>query len=72
MMVLGGGAVSYERRTPVMMLSGQVVLELLPQMLQPTRKVDVRLPGNRDSYSHGARLVHPIITMIKWIRTSSL
>ena len=34
-----------------------------------TREVDVRLPGKGDSNSHGARPVHPIITMIKWIRT---
>ena len=30
------------------------------------RKVDVRLPGKGNSNSHGARPVHPIITMIKW------
>ena len=36
------------------------------------RKVDVRLPGKGNSNSHGARLVHPIITMIEWIRTSRL
>jgi len=28
------------------------------------RKVDVRLPGKGNSNSHGARPVHPIITMI--------
>ena len=38
----------------------------------PTRKVDVRLPGKGNSNSHGARSVHLIITMIKWIRTSRL
>ena len=32
------------------------------------RKVDVRLPGKGNSNSHGARPVHLIITMIKWIR----
>ena len=37
-----------------------------------TRKVDVRLPGLGNSNSHGARPVHLIITMIKWIRTSRL
>jgi len=37
-----------------------------------TRKVDVRLPGNGNANSHGARPVHLIITMIKWIRTSRL
>ena len=36
------------------------------------RKVDVRLPGKGNSDSHGARPVHLIITMIKWIRTSRL
>ena len=36
------------------------------------RKVDVRLPGKRNSNSHGARPVHLIITLIKWIRTSRL
>ena len=29
-----------------------------------SRKVDVRLPGKRNSNSHGARPVHLIITMI--------
>ena len=33
-------------------------------------KVDVRLPGKENSNSHGARPIHLIITMIKWIRTS--
>ena len=36
------------------------------------REVDVRLPGNGNSDSHGARPEHLIITMIKWIRTSRL
>ena len=36
------------------------------------RKVDARLPGKGNSNSHGARPVHLIITMIKWIRTSRL
>jgi len=35
-------------------------------------KVDVRLPGKGNSNSRGARPVHLIITMIKWIRTSRL
>jgi len=35
-------------------------------------KVDVRLPEKGNSSSHGARPVHPIITMIKWTRTSRL
>ena len=37
-----------------------------------TRKVDVRLPGKGKSNFNGATPVHPIITMIKWIRTSRL
>ena len=36
------------------------------------RKVDVRLPGKGNSNSYGARPVHQIISMIKWIRTSRL
>ena len=36
------------------------------------RKVDIRLPGKGNSSSHGARPVHQIILMIKWIRTSRL
>ena len=36
------------------------------------RKVNLRLPGKGNSNSHGARPVHQIISMIKWIRTSSL
>ena len=36
------------------------------------RKVDVRLPGKGDSTPHGARPVHLIITMIKWIQDSRL
>jgi len=36
------------------------------------RKVDVRLPGKGNSSSHGARPIHLIITMIKWIQTSRL
>ena len=36
------------------------------------RKVDVRLPGKENSNSHGARPVHQIIWMIKWIRASRL
>ena len=36
------------------------------------RKVDVGLSGKGNSNSHGAKPVHLIITMIKWIRTSRL
>ena len=37
-----------------------------------TRKVDIKLPGKGNSGSHGARPVHQIILVIKWIRTSEL
>ena len=36
------------------------------------RKADVRLPWQGNSNSHGARPVHPIITVINWIQTSRL
>ena len=42
------------------------------QIYPTLRKVDVRLPGKGNSNPHGARPVHLIITMIKWIRTSRL
>jgi len=42
------------------------------QGLESTRKVDVSIPGKGNSNTHGARPVHLIISMIKWIRTSEL
>jgi len=63
---------------------GQVGAEVLKALVVPPllpllqvhphlcRKVDVRLPGKGNSNPHGARPVHLIITMIKWIRTSRL
>ena len=36
------------------------------------RNLDLSLPEKGNSDTHGARLVHQIITMIKWIRTSRL
>jgi len=44
----------------------------LTGLYREPRKVDVRLPGKGKSNSHGARPVHLIITMIKWVRTSRL
>jgi len=44
----------------------------LVQHALPTRKVNIRLPGEGNSNSHGARPIHQIILMIKWIRTSRL
>jgi hypothetical protein len=34
--------------------------------------LDIRLPRSGNSNSHGARAVHQIITMIKWVRTIRL
>jgi len=48
-----------------------LVVVLRPPCPAP-RKVDVRLPGKGNSNSRGARPDHLIITMIQWIRTSSL
>jgi len=53
-------------------LRGQRRAAPRPRVAAPTRKVDVRLPGKGNSNSHGARPVHLIITMIKWIPTSRL
>ena len=36
------------------------------------RKAGIRLPGNGNSNSHGARPVHLIITTIKWIQSGRL
>ena len=36
------------------------------------RKVDARLPGKGNSNSQGARPVHQMISMTKWMRTSRL
>ena len=35
------------------------------------RNLDARVPGKENSNPHGARPVHLIITMIKWIRTDT-
>jgi len=43
-----------------------------PWLVEAPTKVDVRLPGKGNSNSLGARPVHLIITMIKWIRTNRL
>ena len=55
---------------------GMVLVEAVSggvfDQLRPARKVDVRLLGKGNSNSHGARPVHLIIMMIKWIRTSRL
>ena len=39
---------------------------------RPCFQVDVRLPGKGTPNPHGARPVHLIITMIKWVHTSGL
>jgi len=43
-----------------------------PLSSRGARKADIRLPGKGNSNSHGARPVHQILSMIKWIRTSML
>ena len=66
------------RRTPVLIRGtkkGELVLLgglVGPRRKGTCRKVDARLPGKGNSNSHGARPVHPIITTIKWFRTSRL
>ena len=52
-------------------LQGPETREDRPETSTGSRR-EVRLPGNGNSNSHGARPVHLIIMMIKWIRTSSL
>ena len=42
------------------------------QVSSSIRKVDIRLPGKGNSNPHGAKPVHLIITLMKWIRTSRL
>ena len=46
--------------------------QMFAQVGRSHGKVDVTLPGKGNSSSHGARQVHLIITMIKWIQTSGL
>ena len=46
--------------------SGQAGAEEMPER---PRMVDVRLPGKGNLNCHGARPVHQITPMIKWIRT---
>ena len=46
--------------------------KLNANMARWTRKVDTRLPAKGNSNSYGARPVHQIISMTKWIRSSSL
>jgi len=42
------------------------------ELLELSRKEDVRLPGKRNSNSQGARPVHLIITMVRKIWTNRL
>ena len=53
-------------------VAGSVVTMDFDRAAHTPRNVDVRLPGKRNSNSHGARPVHLNITMIKWIRTRRL
>jgi hypothetical protein len=47
-----------------------IAMSMFPMYV--TWKASVRLPGKGNLNPHGARPVHLIITMIKWIRTSRL
>ena len=70
----GGGARRFT--TPGPPTGANVDPEMVPKKVPRGtffgRKVDGRLPGKWDSNSHGARPVHLIIRVIKWIRTSRL
>jgi len=48
------------------------IVDAESETLERCRSEDVRLPGKGNSTAYGARPVHLIITMIKWIRTSRL
>ena len=79
MVVLGGVEVSYERGTPVGAIQGQIMaLAFIYKSLNPFKLFLVQSEakkgefGSENSNSHGARPVHLIITMIKWIWTSRL
>ena len=52
--------------------AGEIENAKQQQVNSGVREVDVGLPGKGNYNSHGARPVHLIITMIKWIRTSRL
>ena len=74
-MVLEGGAVSYERGTPVLSrpsIQETGMREEPEKLREAVRKVDVRLPGKGNSNSHVARPVHQIIAIIRWFWTSRL
>ena len=47
-------------------------LDVVYTFTYPPRSVDIGLPGKGNPKSHGARPVHLIIWMIRWIRTSRL
>ena len=52
-------------------IRGELVVDRL-EIIRLNGNVHVRSPENGDSISHGARLVHQIISMMKWIQTSRL
>ena len=73
-------AVFYERDTPVGVASGFGAHRRSGERREVwhrgcfgiDRKVDIRLPKKGNLNSHGARPVHQIISMMKWIQTSRL
>ena len=75
-------SISYRKSTPphnrqLIVTNQNTAVELEAQTAEQMRyhletKVDTRLPGKGNSNSHGARPVHHIISMMKWIRASRL
>ena len=48
-----------------------LLADVVGDELHPLRvpvKVYIRLPGKGNAHSHGARPVHQLISIIKWIR----
>ena len=67
-----GGCGWYPMHANVLTRAHWVIWPHLRRRALKLRMVDIRLPGKENSNSHGARPVHPIISMIEWTRTSRL
>ena len=61
-----------ERGTRQVLGAPLELLKYVDKVRLEIRKVYVRRPGKGNSNSHGARPVHLIIILMKWIRTSRL
>ena len=64
-----GGSCRFPQRNRVLGALDVRKCGLVVAGMVPGRKVDMRLHGKGDSDFHGARLVHQIMSMIRWIRT---